>query len=332
MEACVHRRLVEKTVAIVLIAGASVAAGAQQPASKPLSKDEIASLAKVQVAINVVHDSMDAELSHVRNKKNEIQAQLRQKYAGMVTDVIQKAGMTEAQYREKTFAVSFDASSRKIFDSVVVAVTGAPLPGAYAAPAAGPTLPVPAGPVGTHIGHVVNAFNGTPNGGGLLPTAMGEARVALQHAQLAGRQPTNLDYMKTHAGHIINAIDPTIEKTGPGLGYGLKKASDAVATHIELAAEADGATPSQKLHAGHVATCARNTSKRADELLALAQKVKAATTAPEAAALVAQMNTIATQLLAGFDANGDGRVSVDPGEGGLQLADDHVKLMLGGNR
>lgn len=309
----------------ITLAVAAANAGAQQS----LSKDQVVALAKLQVALSVVHDSMDAELARVRNKKDLIQASIRDKYAGLINDALKKAGMTDAQYREQTFAVSFDGASRKMFDSVVVAVTGAPLPGAYTAPAGGPQLPVPPGLVGTHIGHVVNGFNGTPGGQGLLPTAMGEARVALQHAQLAGRQPGNLEYMKTHAGHVMNAIDPSVEKTGPGLGYGLKRAADGVATHITLAAEADGATASHKLHASHVATCAQNTVKRANDLMDLAQKVKAATAPDAAAAIVAEMNKLATQLLAGVDANGDGRVSVDPGECGLQLADDHVRLMLG---
>jgi hypothetical protein len=276
-----------------------------------------------------LHDTLDAQLALVRNKKDENQRAIRSSFATQVTDVLKKAGMTDAEYQRKQFVIATDAPARKLFDSVVVAVTGAPLPGIYTAPSTGPTLPVPAGPVGTHIGHVVNSFNGTPNNGGLLPTALGEARVAQTHAQLATRQPTNLDYMKTHAGHVINAIDPSIVKTGPGLGYGLTKAADGVASHIELAAGADGATASQKLHAAHVATCARNTSQRGAELLAIAQKVQAASTADEAAALVKQMATLGDQLLSGVDANKDGRVSVDPGECGLQLADDHVKLMLG---
>ena len=40
-------------------------------------------------------------------------------------------------------------------------------------------------------------------------TAMAEARVAVQHAGLAARNPANLDAMKLHAGHVINAVDPT---------------------------------------------------------------------------------------------------------------------------
>ena len=77
---------------------------------------------------------------------------------------------------------------------------------------------------------------------------------------------------------------------------------------------------------------ARNTVDRSDQLLALAQKVQAATTAAEAAAIVSQMASLADQLIAGFDANADGRITWEHGEGGLQQCDEHLKLMLAGER
>jgi hypothetical protein len=316
---------------LLLLACPTIAAARQGPARAPaLSRDEIVALARVEVAISKVRDSLDVELARQRNKKDEVQLQLREKMRADVAEILKKAGLPEPEYRRKTFIVSTDNAARKVFDSVVVAVTGAPLPGIYVAPATAPAVAVPAGPAGVHIGHVVNSFPGTPNSQGLLPVAMGEARVAQQHAQLAARQPANLEYMKTHAGHVLNALDPTVMATGPGLGYGLRRAATAVAEHIQLAASAETATPAHKLHAPHVAICAQNTVKRADDLIALGQRVLAATTAAEAASLVTQMASLADQLIAGADANSDGRISVDAGEGGLQLADDHVKLMLGG--
>jgi hypothetical protein len=136
--------------------------------------------------------------------------------------------------------------------------------------------------------------------------------------------------MKLHAGHVINALDPTIVPTGPGLGYGLKKAAAGAATHIELAAKAPGASPNVQMHAAHIAQAARNTVTRADSVIAIAKQVQAATSAPDAAALVSRMASMSEQLMAGFDANGDGRVT--PDEGGLQLAQDHVKMLVAGEK
>lgn len=324
---------VSASAALVVVL--AVGAGAQQQASlhashstagvPQLPRDEIASLARVQVAIIAARDSINVQRAKSGNKTGQAQQQLMDKLRAHVAEILQQGGLSEPEYQRRTFMISTDTTSRRIFDSVVVAVSGAPLPG-YAARAA--IVAVPAGPVGVHLGHVVNGFNETPSLQGLLPAAIAEARIAIGHATLAGRQPTNLEYMKTHAGHVIHAIDPTIITMGPGLGYGVKKASNGVAAHIELAAGTPGASPGVVTHSRHVATAARTAASRAEQVLALAQKVQAATTAAEAAALVSQMTSAAEQLMAGADANGDGRITWEQGEGGLQHAEEHVKLLL----
>ncbi len=99
-----------------------------------------------------------------------------------------------------------------------------------------------ANPVQTHIGHVMESFQAAPNQQGLLPTALAEAKIAMTHAGLALKNPDNLDAIKLHAGHVINALDPSIEATGPGQGFGVKKAAAGVAQHIQLAAKSPGAS------------------------------------------------------------------------------------------
>jgi hypothetical protein len=322
------------TRVVVFVLAWAASAAAQQPqattAQGPaLARDEIAQLARVQVAITVAHDSINARRAKPGNKTAKAQAQLQDTLRVQIAEILHHGGLTDAEYRRRTYLVSTDTATRRVFDSVVVVLTGAPLPGQLAR---GPQVPVPPGPVGTHIGHVVNGFGDTPNLQGLLPTAVAEARIAAQHAALAARQPDNLNYMKTHAGHVIHALDPSIVSAGPGLGYGLKKAATGVATHIELAGVAQGAAPQMVTHSKHVAIAARNTLLRVDQLLALAQKVQAATSAADAAALVSQMASLADQLIAGADANGDGRITYEQGEGGLQHAEDHVRFMLAGGR
>jgi hypothetical protein len=316
-------------------APASIAAQAAQAtqtaaAAKPsaMSKDELTAFAKVQVAIGVAHDSADAKLAQARNKKEVVQSDLQEKLRTQIDEILHHAGMTEADYQRKTFIVSTDQEARKSFDAIVAQLTGVPTPGQVPASANKVVGNLPAGAVGTHIGHVLNAFGDTPNGQGLLPTATSDARVAAQHATLAARNPANLDAMKLHAGHVINALDPTIVPAGPGSGYGVKKAATGVATHIDLAAKAPGASANVIMHANHVATCSKNTVQRADALIALAKQVQAATDAGAAAALVNQMIPLAQQLMAGVDTNGDGRITWE--EGGLQQAEEHMTLMLAG--
>ncbi|HYV98462.1 MAG TPA: DUF4168 domain-containing protein [Gemmatimonadaceae bacterium] len=306
------------------------AAGAQQ-APPPMSKAEIDAFAKVYVAINKVRDSIDAQLAMAKNKKPELQSQLQDALRSQIAEVLHHNGMTDAEYQRKTYLVSVDNDTRKMFDSTIAKLTGAPIPGQVVATGP-PKVPVPAGAVGTHIGHVINGFSDTPDGMGLLPAAMAEARIAAQHATLAGRDPTNLANMQLHAGHVINACDPTIVPMGPGRGYGVKKAALGAANHIELAAKAPGASPNVVMHSVHVATAARAAADRADQVIAVAKQIQAATSAADAAKLVSQLASLADQLIKGVDANADGKITWEKGEGGLQQADEHVKLMLAGEK
>ena len=316
--------------ALLLIVGAA-SAGAQQThaghgsAVPALTREEVTAVARAHVAITAARDSNNVLRAKSGNAKEQAQQQLQNQLRAEIDDILRHVGLTDTEFQRRSFIVSSDTGTRRIFDSVVVAVTGAPLPG-YAARAA--ILPVPPGPAGVHIGHVVNSFNETPTLQGLLPAAMAEARIAITHAGLAGRQLTNLDYMKLHAGHVIHALDPKVITMGPGLGYGVTRGAAGVATHIDLAAAAEGASPAVVMHSKHIAAAARSVVERAGAALAIAQKIQAATTAAEAAALVSQLTSAVEQLIAGVDLNGDGRISWDQGEGGLQQADEHVKLML----
>ncbi len=180
--------------------------------------------------------------------------------------------------------------------------------------------------VQTHMGHVMDSFNGTPMNMGLLPTAMAEAKTAAQHAGLAAKS-TTLAMMQTHAGHVINAIDPTIVAQGPGLGYGLKKAATGAATHANLAGNAPEANAGVKMHAMHVNTAATNAAAMADEVVALAQKIRASTSLEEAQKLAAEMQTKAEQITSGVDADKNGAISWNKPEGGLAQAQQHMGLM-----
>lgn len=180
--------------------------------------------------------------------------------------------------------------------------------------------------VQTHIGHVMDAFGGTPMGMGLLPTAMAEAKVAAQHADLAAKS-TTLPMMQTHAGHVLNAIDPMLAAQGPGLGYGLKKAALAAAQHADLAGKAPEATAAVKLHAMHVNTAAKNAAAMADAVIDLAQKIRASTSMADAARLAADLKVMAEQITSGVDADRNGTVGWDAPEGGLAQAQTHMGLM-----
>ncbi|MGQ0767047.1 MAG: hypothetical protein ACT4OZ_15470 [Gemmatimonadota bacterium] len=318
-------RFIRLLTTAVFAFAASTMLGAQQ--APKLTSGEIRGLAAIQVQITAAHDSMNALLAASRNKTAAAQQTLQGEVRQVISAILARHSLTDAEFQRRRFLVSTDGEMRKEFDATIAKLTGAPLPGQLAA---APVVPVPAGEVGAHLGHIVNGFGDTPDRMGLLPAALAEARIATQHAELASRNTSDLSAMQLHAGHVIHAIDPTVVTMGPGRGYGAKRAATAVAAHIELAAMAAGASANVKTHAVHVATAARAMVTRADQALELARRIRSATAAADAAPLMGQLVSLCQQLTAGADVNGDGRITWDGGEGGLQQAQEHVTLLLRG--
>lgn len=311
------------------------AVSAPTPGAQALSAAQIKLLAETQLAIGVVHDSADATSAQARNKTVQAQAELAKKKQLLVAEVLKQKGLSDSDYRQQRFLISTTPELRLQFDSVMAKLTGAPLPGrAVAAAVTGfvPSSQLPSGMVGTHISHVTTSYVDTPDKTGLLVMAYAEATVASQHAALAMRNPGDLASLQLHAGHIMHALDPAVEKTGPGKGFGLKAAAAGVANHIELAAKEPNASPNVKVHATHIATAARSTATRADQAMALAQQIRQAKDAKAAAGLMSQLASLCQQLTMGADLNSDGRIDWSGGEGGLQQANEHVQLLVAGER
>lgn len=135
--------------------------------------------------------------------------------------------------------------------------------------------------VHAHIGHVMTAWRETPGTVGLLTIASSDTRVASAHVLLMAKS-SGLDEMKVHAGHVLHALDPAIEATGPASGYGAKKAVAGAIQHVGFAAAVDNASAAVKEH-GAAATATLNAAmKSIDRAVGVAQQVRAAAS-PEAA-------------------------------------------------
>lgn len=185
-------------------------------------------------------------------------------------------------------------------------------------------------PAHTHIGHVADAFRGTPDGQGLLPTAVSEAEIALRHAALAGRDKSDLAGIQRHVGHVAHALDASTSESGPGLGYGVVAAAGGTARHVELASKSAGASDGLKTHATHISTAATHALSNAEAAVELADQIQEATEAPEAAALLEELTALTEAILNGVDADGDGRIGWQKGEGGLAQATQHLGLLKRG--
>jgi hypothetical protein len=181
-----------------------------------------------------------------------------------------------------------------------------------------------------HLGHVMVSWGDTPDEMGFIPTAEAEAAIAILHADLAHADTTDLAAMQLHAGHVLNAVAPSMQMDGPGLGYGVEAAAMGAAKHIGIAAGEPDASDGVVGHAVHVSTSAENVVGWVKDIAGLVAAIQSAGSAAEAAPLVEQMVAAANALVSGIDANGDGAVSWQKGEGGLAVARKHMEIMMQG--
>lgn len=204
--------------------------------------------------------------------------------------------------------------------SVIVAVALA----AAAAPAAAENM------AQAHIGHVMTGWTDTPNQAGLLPTARDEAQVAADHIGYALSDPGNLESIKLHATHVLHAVDPSQIEQGPGSGYGVVKAAKGVVDHIGYAAGSEDASDNVNLHAEHVSTSATNVVEWGNQVADLMQKIQDADSADSAAMMAENAQKMISCIQDGCDADGDGNVTWQAGEGGLAQAEQHMGFMMAG--
>ncbi len=181
-----------------------------------------------------------------------------------------------------------------------------------------------------HMGHVTMSWGDTPDNVGLLTILEEEAQIAAQHAGLAAQDLSDLSSMQTHTRHVRHAIEAASESVGPGKGYGILKAAQGVSRHISLASNAGESSDNVKRHAEHVKSSAENVVKWGQEVMQLSEQVLSASAADQAAPSVQQIQELTQHIVNGTDADGDGRVSWQAGEGGVAQARQHMGFMASG--
>jgi len=153
--------------------------------------------------------------------------------------------------------------------------------------------------VHAHIGHVMTAWRETPGTVGLLTIALSDVRIAAAHTLLLAKS-SGLDDMKLHAGHVLHALDPARETTGPASGYGAKRAAAGAVQHVGFAAAVDNASATVKGHAGAVNAALADAMAAIDRGIAAAQKIRAAGSSAEAASTVGDLQSIIEDITRGL--------------------------------
>jgi len=155
-------------------------------------------------------------------------------------------------------------------------------------------------PAHLHLGHVMTNWRDTPANVGFLIVAISDSKVAATHADLAARSADSLDDMKLHAGHVLNALDSSIEPKGPASGYSVKKAASGALQHLEFAVQAEGVTSNIKTHAAPASASLKKVLEWTDQAVSDAQKIRATNSASDAAALTNQLAALTKNIADGL--------------------------------
>lgn len=220
----------------------------------------------------------------------------------------------------------------------------------------------------SHVGHAMWCWDDTPHNRGLLVTALVEGAIALKYAKLATADPGDLEAMFLNLGYVINALNPEAQPEGEALGYGLILAAEGAAVHIGFALDAetmfasggssgdgsdgygsngsngddlDAAIDSMLDETGNRHTSdylvaeaeiaklsLANAAAWSAEAQAAAESARGRTDAAEAAADAEAVLAAVVAVMRGRDVDGDGTISPENGEGGLNQAHEAMMAII----
>ena len=192
---------------------------------------------------------------------------------------------------------------------------------------------------GTHIGHILDMAPNPARGlEGIGYMLMAEELSESAIAVMGGVDVATADrlHLRLAARQVMRCVDreasPVVFMRGDPEGpcgrvfFGIRPAIQAIVTHLQLAVES---APGLQTHANHVVTSATNTISRCDEIEDLVRQVFEEDNVDLARPMVARIGELVAQLLPGVDANGDGSIGWQEGEGGIATIRQHMELAQG---
>ncbi|MBI5165033.1 MAG: hypothetical protein HY985_14170 [Magnetospirillum sp.] len=177
-----------------------------------------------------------------------------------------------------------------------------------------------------HLRHLLVRADTTPGNRGVIDIARTEALIA-QQAVRAARGQSDLAALKAQVVAAVNALDPTLVPTGPGLGYGLRPALSATVAEITALISAASGNNEVLLRATPATVSAQTALTRTDESIAIARQVLSAGSVAEAEAPLARLDAALNRIIAGEDLDRDGEIAWSRGEGGLRQTWSFVRQM-----
>ena len=97
-----------------------------QRADSTIDEARLTAYVKAFTAIAVVRDSAHAALALPKNKKDEVQRDLREKLHQEIDQILKAQGMTAEQYARITYAIATDEQRRKSFEEILARLSAKP--------------------------------------------------------------------------------------------------------------------------------------------------------------------------------------------------------------
>jgi len=180
-----------------------------------------------------------------------------------------------------------------------------------------------------HLGHILTGWHDTPGEVGLITTLEEELDIAIAHAAYAVTDLEDLDNIRFHTDHVRHAVNPASVRSGqgPGLGYGLVRAAQGVRDHLGYAAGTADASESMTLHAQHVDAATGNVLFWAGKILDRGGLIIGGASPIVSSFFAEEIVEHLEWIKNGRDANGDGVISWEEGEGGLAQMKAHLSYI-----
>jgi len=154
----------------------------------------------------------------------------------------------------------------------------------------------------THIGHAVTAFDGTPEEKGLFTIAEERASEALTHAQAAASIGNELNDIQQHVQAVVEIYGDD--------DFGIRRAMDEAARHIEFAAASADASPNVRQASEEVREAANGILNRSDLITLLGDDAQKTRSLEEGQVLATEIHKLAQINVAGGDAGEHGIIQI----------------------
>jgi hypothetical protein len=177
-----------------------------------------------------------------------------------------------------------------------------------------------------HVGHGLTHWQDTPGNKGLFTVAREEIDIARHETDAALSAQSGAE-KATHINNAAHALNPDVQPTGSGLGYGAIRALESAVEHLEYAATSEDAS-------SNIVSSVAPLSQLGDGVL---ERLRIAAAGAKTAGLndPVELDRIAVELRAklaavadGVDANRDGQIDATAAEAGLEQLHGQLQAML----